>query len=756
MITFIRTATGSSLPFIYSALSVFCLASLSLSQTLAQEQVPPAADATGETAEETSYFDLRRSKDRLTRQLAERYFNLVKLQEWSSDKGTKVKAKYVSHDADLKSVTLLVVKGVGAERTEKEFAVPVMRLNKTGQSRVRQIDTIRKKLDELLTTANQVEDAEGLPGGDPGAPMLDERGVEPRTARGPEERFTPPTARNTREITRRAAEIAPDGSADEDPLGFGEGQTSPSLDVRGPAGVTTAVKDDQGGNQVPSVKEGAAAKGGSPAAVVRAFLEAQKKGDIAGGLAVLTEKARQKSGGQITDSEVGPSAKYRIEKATIDGDTARVPVKLTDNGLTMPALVRLRREAGVWRIYAMSLFADEGEEGMTLDFENPDQQMTFEFRGGELPGQRDAATTIPGEPGQFDRFEQFGKPRVGPGKVTLETLGTHGGFFGFAFSPDGETLAGGSGAIKEDVGGKSKFAGGGEVVLWNSRTGELTRTLGSHGAGVDWLAYSHDGRRLASASKDNGVIKIWDVEAGSAERTIEVPGGKIAAVAFSNDGKTVATVAEKSRPFGKSTIKEGGELAVWDAQSGAKKWSLPDSNGYQIAISPDGQTLAVYSSKVADAKLDEKGNATWKHVEPRFTLFDAASGKENGKFDLKAAMNVKFLAFLPETERLAVLGMQGLSQLDIRTGQLQNEIKWDKDRWAFSSAAVSADGKTVARAWTDWVERVDVASGQVEGVRKVQFPTMLFNVVFAPDLKRIACSQHGAVIIDIAKLDPSG
>ncbi len=732
------------------AVGAFLTVSLTMSATVAQEVARPATDATEESPKETTYFDLRRSKDRLKRQFAERYFNLVKMQEWSSDKGTKIRAKYVSHDADLKSVTLTVAK------SNKEVTVPVARLSKTCQSRVRQIATVQKKLDELLVASDEQDEADRQQGGEQGVPMLDERGVEPRTNREPQEGFSP-AGRDTREIVRRPAESPSDGSDDADPLGFGESSAGTSADARDPAGSALPGNDDSVSKQATPV-DGAAAKPGNPAATVRAFLEAQKKGDVDAGLALLTDKARQKSGGQLTNGEVGPTARYRIEKAAIDGDTARVPVKLTDNGLTVPAQVRLRREAGQWRIMAMSLFAEEGEEGMTLDFENPDQQMTFGSESAGLPDQGDAVTTIPGRPGQFDqfkRFEQFGKPRVEPGRVTLEAPQTHGGFFGFAFSPDGETLAGGTGDIKAEVGGISQSTGG-EIVIWNTRTGEIIKILGSHGAGVDWLAYSHDGQLLISASKDNGVIKIWNMEAGSAKQTIEVPGSKILAVAFSTDGKSVAVVAEKSRSFGKTTIKEGGELIVWDAGSGAKKWSLPDSNVREIAFSPDGQTMAAYSSKVANPKLDKEGNASWSFVEPRFTFFDAASGKENAKFDFKSAGNIKFIAFLPGTDHLAVAGMQGLRQLDIRTGQVQKEIAWDRDRWAFSAFAISSDGKTAARAWTDWVERMNVENGIIEGLRKVEFPNMLFNVVFAPDLKRMACSQQGAVIIDIEKLEPSG
>jgi hypothetical protein len=201
-----------------------------------RKEAPPATD--GVPANEPKYFELRRSKDRLTQQIAERYYNLVKLQEWSSDKGTKIKAKYVSHAADLTSVKIAVVKGYGAERTEKEVTVPVERLSKTCQSRVKQIATIQKKLDELIAGGASGEPGQAQPSGDPGLPMSDERGAEPRRRRPPSQRSPATADREEREGRTPAvadASIADDGEVD--PLGFGELPANPAPATAGP-GIT--------------------------------------------------------------------------------------------------------------------------------------------------------------------------------------------------------------------------------------------------------------------------------------------------------------------------------------------------------------------------------------------------------------------------------------------------------------------------------------------------------------------------------------
>jgi len=157
---------------------------------------------------------------------AERYLNLVKFQEWGAASGSTTMAKYVSHDPDLKQVKLSVAKGTGKDRVTKEVDVPVEKLNKTCQARVKQIDILQKRLDDLASTAAGQADGAGRPVGPegPGARNAHERGVHPPEGQGPEAASAGPGAPppHPEAPAQWATPEADASSSEPDPIGFAE------------------------------------------------------------------------------------------------------------------------------------------------------------------------------------------------------------------------------------------------------------------------------------------------------------------------------------------------------------------------------------------------------------------------------------------------------------------------------------------------------------------------------------------------------
>src|SRR6185295_5100159 len=69
----------------------------------------------------------------------------------------------------------------------------------------------------------------------------------------------------------------------------------------------------------------------------------------------------------------------------------------------------------------------------------------------------------------------------------------------------------------------------------------LLHELVGHGAPVYDLAWSPDGREVASASED-GTVRVWNAD-GSGARVLPHPRA-VKRVAFSPDGRTIATAGE--------------------------------------------------------------------------------------------------------------------------------------------------------------------------------------------------------------------
>jgi eukaryotic-like serine/threonine-protein kinase len=143
-----------------------------------------------------------------------------------------------------------------------------------------------------------------------------------------------------------------------------------------------------------------------------------------------------------------------------------------------------------------------------------------------------------------------------------------------AISPDGGSLA----------------IAGEKVVIWSMAKGEEQSRLDGQFGQVNGLAFSHDGKHLATADLRNDV-KVWETRGWQLEATFKGHRDDTESVTFAPDDRTLASVDDL------------GVIRLWHRQTGAQEM-IASGQGriWCVAYSPDGRSL-VTTSKDGSVKV---------------------------------------------------------------------------------------------------------------------------------------------------------
>ncbi len=318
----------------------------------------------------------------------------------------------------------------------------------------------------------------------------------------------------------------------------------------------------------------------------------------------------------------------------------------------------------------------------------------------------------------------------------LATLKGHTGTVSsVAFSSDGKTLA--TGSVDNTV------------KLWDVASRQELATLKGHTRVVQSVAFSSDDKTLATGS-DDGTLKLWDVASRQQLATFKGHDDQVWEVAFSSDGKTLATGSYD------------GTVKLWDVVSRQELATLTghDDQVWEVAFSRDGKVLAT-GSRDRTAKLWDVASrqelATLKgHTEAVSSITFSSDGKTlaTGSYDETVKLwdmasrqelatlkgytsSVQSVAFSSDGKMLATGSGDGMVKLwDVASRQELAALKGPTSIvW---SVAFSSDGKTLATGSDDETVKLwDVASRQ-ELATLTGHREAVLSVAFSSDGKTLA------------------
>jgi WD40 repeat protein len=340
--------------------------------------------------------------------------------------------------------------------------------------------------------------------------------------------------------------------------------------------------------------------------------------------------------------------------------------------------------------------------------------------------------------------------------------------YGLCFSPDGKRLAAGKGSRIElwdaNTGKKAhdfpnhkghvmdlayspdgrQLATAGwdsTIRLWDTRTGRFIRSFGSHRRSIQSLAFLPDGRRLA-ANGESSVV-IWNIAEGSVIREIGGPNSSIRSIAVSPDGKTLLAAGSEEL----TAKNECRYIREWNVDSGEERRHYGEcaANIFSIAISPDGKRVAAASDDDIVRLWDrETGKLVRAEIEP------PRPDRRSWRYALD---------FSPDGGLLAAVCSKGsaIDLVDVPLGRYCGEIipyrRPRNSRYqsaTICSSVFSPDGKTIlcSGGGEEAILLLEVFSGQV----RLRFKSCTEKVVFAPDGKTAACKtlEGGALIWDLS------
>jgi WD40 repeat protein len=312
----------------------------------------------------------------------------------------------------------------------------------------------------------------------------------------------------------------------------------------------------------------------------------------------------------------------------------------------------------------------------------------------------------------------------------------------------------------------------GTIRIWDASTGRTVRVLRGHAGGVFRLAYRPpDGRYLASTGVKDGKVRVWDTATEKEVFDCSHEHPAVLGVAYSPDGRLLASSswdktvrfwnAADGRPVGAPIRhtdelgvlafrpRDGREVAVAAFDKSVKFWNVPTGDAQSgqpvrsfaggagintiIAFSPDGRYLATSGG-------ENRIVSVWDVTNDREPIWSL-----RGQTDA-----LPVVAYSPDGRLLAVASVdQTVRILDALTGRAVRTLRGH--RAMLGSVAFSPDSRQLATAGNDAIVKIwDLTDLETnagpECVPLGIHPRGVLSLAFNPDSASLASAGSDGII----------